>query len=123
MSKSKKSVVKNTTKTFDDNDLEVKTNKDNIDLLAGVYVRARRKLSEQEYGHYYYSDSVISDSQKIVYHIDSVIDAMDDKAKLILENEIKLNRKGEWFRDYCSPTTYYKIRGKIYSDFLKELDK
>ena len=123
MSKSKKSVVNITAKTFDDNDLEVNTNKNNIDLLAGVYMRARRKLSEQEYGTYFYSENVISDSQKIVYHIDSVIDAMDEKARLILENEVKLNKKGEWYRKYCSPTTYYRIRDKVYKDFLKELDK
>lgn len=48
---------------------------------------------------------------------------MDERAKLILENEVKLHKTGEWYRDYCSSTTYYRIRDEIYEDFINELEK
>ncbi|MDO5440170.1 MAG: hypothetical protein Q4F12_01390 [Erysipelotrichaceae bacterium] len=80
-------------------------------------------MIEAENGVYDYPINVLNDSQKIVYHVDSIISSMDDKAKFILENEVKLRKTGEWYRDYCSSTTYYRIREDIYNEFIKELDK
>ncbi|MDO5850460.1 MAG: hypothetical protein Q4P14_04525 [Methanobacteriaceae archaeon] len=80
-------------------------------------------MIDYETGIYDYPISVINDSQKIVYHVDSIIENMDDKAKFILENEVKLRKTGEWYRDYCSSTTYYRIREDVYSEFIEELEK
>lgn len=98
-------------------------NKICIDLISKAYNHARSRLHEVEYGHYSYPDYIVEDCEKIVYHIDSVIDMMDEKSKLILINEIKDRKTGEWYRDYCSTTTYYRIRDRIYDEFLKEINK
>lgn len=94
-----------------------------ISQIALVYVHARRKMIESENGAYDYPFYIINDCQKIVYHIDAVIDSMDEKSRLILENEVKKGKTGEWYREYCSTTTYYRIRDEIYTNFIEELNK
>lgn len=119
----KKLTVKAVGKAFNDNVHKFKSNKMQIDLLADAYKRANRRLVEYEYGNYNYSDNVINDSEKVVYHIDSVIDAMDEQSKYILDNEVKHHKSGRWYEEYCSHTTYYRIREKAYQEFLDELNK
>lgn len=115
--------VKTVGKAFKANDHKCQANKEIIDILASAYMRARRRLAEETNGNYSYSNDVLHDSERIVYHIDSVIDGMDDQYKYILDNEVKLHKSGKWYLTYCSPTTYYRIREKAYQEFLNELDK
>lgn len=94
-----------------------------INQIAIAYVNAKRRILESENGFYRFPGYVINDSQKIVYHIDAVIDSMDVNSRLILENEIKHKRQGEWYQCYCSSTTYYRTRIQIYIDFITQLEK
>lgn len=96
---------------------------ESVSLIALVYVRARRKMLESENGAYDYPFYILNDCQKIVHHIDAVIESMDEKSRLILENEVKKGRKGEWYLEYCSTTTYYRIREEVYQAFIEELNK
>ena len=93
-----------------------------VEQIARAYVNAKRLLNESERGHYYFPGYVINDSEKIVYHIDAVIDRMDEVSKFILENEIKFSKTGNWYRNHCSQTTYYRIRMDIYIDFIEKLN-
>ena len=91
--------------------------------ISDAYLNAKRRLNDYEHGIYEYPMNVINDSMKIASHIETVIDSMDEKAKFILENEIINRKKGSWYLDYCSATTYYKIRNDVYREFLTKLEK
>lgn len=102
---------------------ESKKLKKNIDYLADSYSRNKRILKDSSNGVMNYSRNVINDSFRIVYRVDTVIEHFDGNTRLILENEVQLNKKGKWYTSYCSMTTYYNIRKKSYKQFLEELDK
>lgn len=102
---------------------ESKKLKKNIDYLADSYSRNKRILKDSSSGVMNYSKNVINDSFRIVYRVDTVIEHFDGNTRLILENEVQLNKKGKWYTSYCSMTTYYNIRKKSYKQFLDELDK
>lgn len=96
-------------------------NKTLIDQLAKSYGMARYYIKEHECGVVRRSKETIEACHNIVNRIDSVISTLKDDDKFIIYNEVVLGKKGDWYRDYVSVSTYYRYSKVAYSDFINEI--
>ena len=63
-------------------------------------------------------------SHRIVAHIDSVINDLTGKERLIIDKEIIENKKGsKWYMEYFSVPSYYRARKIAYQMFIENVEK
>ena len=63
-------------------------------------------------------------AHKVVGHIDSVINDLNGKTKLIISSEVVGNLKGtKWYTEYFSTPSYYRARKVAYRIFLENINK
>ena len=95
-----------------------------IDLLNEAYHHHKRVLFEAENGIKDYDIERVKASHKIVSHIDSVINDLQGKYKLIIESEIIGNKKGsKWYTEFFSTPSYYRTRKVAYRMFIEKIEK
>ena len=94
-----------------------------IDLLAKNYLKGKQILREIELGVCTNSPSDINAYTKIVRHIEESIKYLDGNDLLIIKNEVLLGKRGNWYRDYLSTSSYYRNRKPAYKAFLRCINK
>ena len=55
----------------------------------------------------------------VVSHTESVVESLKDKDRFIIYNEVILGKRGDWYREYLSPATYYRHRKTAYQAFIR----
>ena len=96
---------------------------EDIEALKESYRYALRVLKEDEARLIKRSKPVIVRCTYVTMHIENVIESLDEKHRFILTNEFILGKRGKWFTDYYSESTYYRSRIKAYRAFLVELER
>ena len=44
---------------------------------------------------------------------------MEEKEKIIIENEVLRGKKGKWYKEMMSAPSYYRYRNSAYDNFLR----
>ena len=68
------------------------------------------------------STKQIQISKRICEHIEFVVFGMEEKYRIILENDIIKGNLGKKIKYGCSESTYYRNRKTAYEIFIKELN-
>ena len=89
-----------------------------IDQVSKSYILSKTILKEEEMGISFRNKDTINAYRLIIDRIDNVISSLDEDSKFILINEVKLGKKGEWYREFLSTPTYYRHRKAAYRAFL-----
>ena len=97
------------------------TNKDIVKLIADAY---------RFHMHVIYQDENIMEipyeqyqiSKRICDHIEHVIYGLDDKYRIVLENDVLKGLMDKKFKEGVSQSTYYRNREKAYELFIRELN-
>ncbi|MBR2801851.1 MAG: hypothetical protein IKE21_04550 [Erysipelotrichaceae bacterium] len=92
-----------------------------IRALTKSYSRSKRKLEEDIAGTYRYRAEELEHSLYIVKHMEAILRSMDEKDKLIIQKEVIEGRKGKWYEEFYTSSTYYRRRKAAYRAFLEEL--
>lgn len=93
-----------------------------IDLLSRSYLNSKRILRENELGLRNSAERYLEPYRLNVYHIEQVVNALNDNDRFIIDNEVIKGKRGNWYYEYMSTSTYYKHRKKAYSNFLSSLN-
>ncbi len=90
-----------------------------IESLSRSYIESKRIIKETE-------DNVINPGigkldrcLKIVRHIENVVDCLEESDQFIIRKEVIEGKRGNWYLDYYSSTSYYRLRSKAYENFLR----
>ncbi len=89
-----------------------------IEILSREYLNSKRVIREAENSIIRYNSRKLERSFRIVYHIEYVVESLDEDDKFIIRNELMEGRRGDWYLSYFSPTAYYRHREKAYENFL-----
>lgn len=94
-----------------------------IDILTRSYIFSKREVSDAKNGFFYRRRSEVRNSMYIVNKIEKAVESLDEKSRIIIENEVMKRRSGKWYLEYFSKATYYRSRNEAYRQFLLELEK
>lgn len=95
-------------------------NKHIVDKLSAAYLSSKRFVSDKVSVH----SNFEHERQHIVFFIESVIkNNLNENDRFIITNEVLLGKKGNWYHEYLSTSTYYRHRKLAYANFLSCLDK
>ena len=89
-----------------------------IEILSKNYIESKRKLKEHDSNLASYSTNRIRAYKRIVTHIEDVAKLLPEKERIIIENEVIHGKKGSWYLEFFSASSYYRHRNAAYSDFL-----
>ena len=89
-----------------------------IALLSENYLKSKRIICEYEDCIINLSSDRLEMHRKIVHHIEYAAESLNDKERLIIENEVLRGRKGKWFKGFMSAPSYYRHRQSAYENFL-----
>ena len=99
----------------------VKENRFKILLLSTNYIECKRSLMEADMNIIALSPEVYQTKRRIVTHIENVAQCLDEKDRLIIENELIKGKRGKWYLEYLSAPSYYRYRCRAYEEFLRSL--
>ena len=92
-------------------------NKHIIDRLSVAYLASKQFINDKV-------SARNNERRHIVSFIESVIkNSLNENDKFIITNEVLLGKKGNWYHEYLSDSTYYRHRKLAYANFLSCLDK
>lgn len=94
-----------------------------ISLISKSYINNKRIIRESEENIIRRNYEDLRVCHRIVDHIESVANTLDEKERLIIENEVMNGQSGKWYTSYFSAPTYYRQRRKAYKSFLRCLEK
>ena len=95
-------------------------NKHIVDKLSAAYLASKYSVSDKLLAH----NKKTLEEQHIVFFIENVTNnSLNENDKYIITNEVLLGKKGNWYHEYLSPSTYYRHRKLAYANFLSCLDK
>ncbi len=94
-----------------------------ISLISKSYINNKRIIRESEENIIKRNYEDLRVCHRIVDHIESVTSTLDEKERLIIENEVINGQSGKWYTEYFSAPTYYRQRRKAYKSFLRCLEK
>ncbi len=90
-----------------------------IALLSANYLNSKRIIREYEEDIIDLSADRLEIHHRIVHHIEYVVSILDDKEKLIIENEVLRGKKGKWYTGMMTSPSYYRYQRKAYKNFLR----
>lgn len=93
-------------------------NRFEIEILSKNYIESKRKLKEHDGNIARYSNNKVRAYKRIVTHIEDVAKLLPEKHRIIIENEVILGKKGTWYLEFFSASSYYRHRKGAYNDFL-----
>ncbi|MDD5791092.1 MAG: hypothetical protein PUD22_00710 [Erysipelotrichaceae bacterium] len=96
--------------------------KEIVQAIANCYRDEKRKMEEYENGLFHPTDDAFRTMNYITGKIEIVLKYLEEDHRLIIYNEVVLGKKGNWYLDYMSQPTYYRLRKKAYEAFLHCLD-
>lgn len=95
-----------------------------VDLINSSYHFHKRMLYESRNGIKDYDYMRIRTANRIVSHIETVVNDFQGKDKLIIDSEIIGNKKGsKWYTEFFSTPSYYRARKQAYRVFLENIEK
>ena len=89
-----------------------------IALMTENYLKSKRIICEYEENIIDLSSNRLEIHNRIVHHIEYVVEMMYDKEKIIIENEVLRGRRGKWYKGIMSSPSYYRYRDIAYRNFL-----
>ena len=92
-----------------------------IDSIAKSYLSSKLILKENELGITHRSDSYLEPYRFNVYHIEKVVESLNEDDRLIISNEVLSGKKGNWYLEYMSAPTYYRHRKQAYANFVHSI--
>lgn len=102
---------------------DVKNLKEVIDCLSKVYCENKLK-SEQNYpGPYVKYENDKEYSENVIKTIESGVNCLNENDHFVIYNEVILGKKGDWYSQQISQSTYYRYRGDAYYNFLSCLQR
>ncbi len=94
-----------------------------IRAVSDSYLRLKRVLKEDEIGLVRRPRDIVLTADKIVSRTELIVDSLPEQDRFIIYNEVILGKKGDWYRDYLSPATYYRHRKGAYDRFIRCLNQ
>lgn len=82
-----------------------------------------KRIEESEMNIRKRSYDELRPSRIIVSHLRNVAKQLEEKERIIIENEVLLGKKGKWYLEYFSSSCYYRTRKKAYRDFLRIIEE
>ena len=92
-----------------------------IDIVAKSYQTSKLILRENELGLSRRSDKSLEAYRFNVYHIEKVVESLNEDDRLIISNEVLSGKKGNWYLEYMSAPTYYRHRKRAYANFVHSI--
>ncbi len=100
---------------------KTKENKFKILLLTKNYLHCKRSIREAQENIIPLSKDAYIEKLRIVTHIENVAECLEERHRLIIENEVLNGKTGKWYLEFLSAPTYYRHRCKAYEEFLRSL--
>ena len=95
-----------------------------IDALNSSYHYHKHVLFEDEYGVTHYECNRLWHSRRSVMKIESTLEMLPEKERLIIEAEVINSKKGtKWYREFFSTPSYYRNRKAAYKMFIDLINK
>jgi len=95
-----------------------------IDALNKSYHYHKHVLYEDENGLSHYDPEKLFYSRRTVLRVESILDMMPRRERLIIEAEVIGSKKGtKWYIGFFSAPSYYRIRRQAYKMFLDLVNK
>ena len=95
-----------------------KQKKFEIETLSRSYIESKRIINENSQRVCVPNSYRLERSIKIVGHIDNVVDCLNDNDRFIIQKEVQEGKRGIWYLNYFSSTSYYRLRDVAYDHFL-----
>lgn len=64
-------------------------------------------------------DELLGPDEEFIFVIDRILYLMDDNLALIIRNDYLSQRESKWYLRYFSKSTYYRLREKAVSEFVR----
>ena len=96
-----------------------KKRKFEIETLSRSYIESKRIIKEAQENIIHPSREKLEACNLIVRHIDNVVESLDENDQFIIHKEVIEGKRGNWYLDYFSSTSYYRQRDKAYDNFLR----
>ena len=94
----------------------------NIRILSDSYRYHLNKVLEHESGISLMEYQRYIESKNLCRHVENAVNYLqDEQMQLIVRKEVLEGKRGKWYKEYFSLTTYYRIREKSYKAFLNYL--
>ena len=90
-----------------------------IELLSRNYRDFKLLLDEVQGNVASHDYRKIEAGIKIIAHIENVIDSLEEDDRFIIEKEVIEGKRGNWYLDYFSASSYYRHRNRAYMNFLR----
>ncbi len=90
-----------------------------IHALSDSYLNYKRMLREEESGITRRPLRYLEPARVVVSHTEEVVDSLKERDRFIIYNEVILGKRGDWYREYLSPATYYRHRKTAYQAFIR----
>ncbi len=94
-----------------------------VDNLSKVYIENKLKSQQNYPGPYKKYDNDREYSEKLINKFEREVDNLKDNDRLIIYNEVLLGKKGDWYLEIMSQSTYYRYRRGAYLNFISCLQR
>ena len=90
-----------------------------IETLSRSYIESKRIIRESEENVINPGFGKLDRCLRIVRHIENVVDCLEENDQFIIRKEVIEGKRGNWYLEYYSSTSYYRLRDKAYDNFLR----
>lgn len=95
--------------------------KNELEILSRYHLRFYKRYLKKQ--NFYLDGLQVHESEgpfekSYVYHIEQALDDLDSDERIILTHENLENAPKNWWMDYYSKSTYYRIKHRAYRRFI-----
>lgn len=99
--------------------LTLKELESSIEELSKSYGSCKRTIEVNDAYGVNFGDKDINNVKAVKYTFDLTIDQLKGLDYIIIDNEVRKGRDGYWYLEYMSVSTYYRVRKKAYTNFIR----
>ena len=97
-----------------------------VDLIRNLsesYLYHKRQLREDELGIRSRPYCALEGARMIVSRTEYACACLNESDRFIIQNEVILGKRGDWYQGLLSSATYYRHRKTAYSNFIRRLSE
>ena len=104
-------------------DVELEEKEKLASYIGKVYKGARKRKDIIEYADCVRENQIAYDrDQRMIRIVDRVLEDCTPETRLIIRKEFLESSSAQWYLDYFSKTTYYRLRRKAVAEFYKAMN-
>ncbi len=106
-----------------DKNLKLKDKEKIVLYMIKSYKRAKRNINLQELrGGVQESAGVYKEDLMVIYLVDSTLQECNEDSKRILHHEYFVNSASNWYLEFYSKSTFYRLKHRAIEEFIDFLN-